>query len=137
MIHKIIIAPSRNSDGNPRHSSRGALFDASFEGETIVTGSTQPLLDACRVLNAKGLSGPVEMWDNVLPYYRFKTDIDKAAGLTIREGDGLPRLVRFESLAPGDITQPFSAAGGIPVAQTENGRSGKMAAAGMAGEQAA
>lgn len=117
MTHKIIITPSRDNNGNSRHNSRGPQYDVTYEGGTIVTGSTQPLLDVCRVLKARGLGGPVEMWDKVLPYYRFRTDIDKAAGLTVREGDGLARLVRFESLAPGEITQAFSIAGGIQVAQ--------------------
>ena len=106
MNHKIIITPSSN--GNPRHNSRGAQYDAAFEGETIVTGSTQPLLDACRVLKARNLSGAVEIWDKVLPYYRFRADIEKAAGQNIREGDGPPRYERFKSFTRHGVLETFS-----------------------------
>ena len=40
------------------------------------------------------------MWDSVLPYCRYRTDIDKAACLTVREGEGQLRFVKFKSFAP-------------------------------------
>lgn len=113
MTHKIFITPSCDNNGSPRYNSRGALYDATFEGESIVTGSTQPLLDACRILQARGLSGPVEMWDKVLPCYRFRSDIGKAARQNIREDEGPPRYERFKSFTRHAVLEPFSAAGGI------------------------
>ena len=121
-VHRIVIVPSRNIDGNPRHSSRGALYDLTYQGEVIVIGSFQPCLDAARILKAIGLFGRLEMWDTVLPYCRFHADIDKAAGLTVREGDEPPRLVKFESFAPRHAQDGDFATGGIQVAQTALGR---------------
>lgn len=108
MTHKIIIAPSRDNNGNPRHNSRGPQYDAAFEGKTILTGSTQPLLDACRVLNAMGLCGQIEMWDRVLPYYRLRADIDKAAGHNIREGEEPPRYEKFKSFTRPGLLEAFT-----------------------------
>ncbi len=77
---------------------------------------------------ARGLSGRLEMWDRVLPYCRFHTDIDKAAGLTIEEGDGLPRLRKCRFYPGGDAQDGDFASGGTPVAQTGKGRSGESPA---------
>ena len=84
-----------------RHTSRGPLFDAAHEGKVIVTNSTEPGLDSARVLHALGRTGQLEVWDRVLPYARYRIDIVKGSELTVREGDGLPRHVKFESFAPG------------------------------------
>lgn len=121
-VHCVVIVPSRNIDGNPRHSSRGALYDVTYQGEVIVIGSTEPCLDAARVLKAMSLSGRLEMWDTVLSYCRFHADIEKAAGLTVREGDELPRLVKFKPLPPRHALGGNFASGGIQVAQTAEGR---------------
>lgn len=135
---RIVIMPSRNIDGNPRHSSRGALYDVTYQGEVIVIGSTEPCLDSARILKARGLSGKIEMWDAVLPYCRFHTDIDKAAGLTIEEGDSLPRLRKYRAHPGGDAQDGDFASGGIPVAQTGESRSSESPAAlgqNLAGQQ--
>lgn len=128
-VHRIVITPSRNIDGNPRHSNRGALYDVTYQGEVIVIGSLQPCLDSARILKAKGLTGRLEMWDTVLPYCRFHTEIDRAAGLTIEEGDSLPRLRKYRVHPGGDAQDGDFGSGGIPVAQTGEGRSGESPAA--------
>ncbi len=46
-----------------------------------------------------GLTGLLEVWDEVLPYWRFRWEIDKAAELTIQEGEGRPILRKFKSFA--------------------------------------
>ena len=78
----------------------------------IVIGSIQPCLDAARALKSCGTRGMIEMWDNNLPYCRFRIDIDKAAALTIEEGDSLPRLRkhRFHP-GPGALGGKFTADG--------------------------
>jgi hypothetical protein len=55
------------------------------QGPVLVASTRQPLLDGCRALLAKGITGPVEMWDAVRPYPRMRADIEKAAKLTIEE----------------------------------------------------
>ena len=127
--YRVFITPTLNKEGRPRRSSKGSMFDASHEGQVIVVGSTEPCLAAARVLKARGLSGRLEMWDTVLPYCRFHTDIDKAAGLTIEEGDGLPRLRKYRAYPGGDAQDGDFASGGIPVAQTGESRSSESPAA--------
>ena len=122
-VHRIIITPSLNSNANPRHSSRGPQYDVTYGGETIVTCSTQPLLNACRVLKAWELSGPIEMWDNVLPYCRLMADIDKAAGQNIREGDEPPRYEKFKSFTRVALLEAFSEPQATPTAAEREIRS--------------
>jgi hypothetical protein len=100
MTHTIIIAPSLDSNQAPRHNSRGALFDVSYHGQIIVTATTEPCLDGARALKAMGITGKLEMWDDVTPYVRLTADIATAAKKTIREGDEPPRLVKYVSFAP-------------------------------------
>ena len=108
MTHKIIIAPALDSNGNHRANRRGPLYTASYLGETIISASTQPLLDACRVLAGRGISGKLEMWSHDLPYPRMGCDIVKGAKLTIEEGDRRPRYVKFKSLNGRDALRVFS-----------------------------
>lgn len=112
MTHRILITPSRDSNKAPRHNSRGALYDVSYEGHVIVTDSTEPCLAACRALKAMGITGRLEMWDDVLPYVRLTADIDKAASLTVEEGDRLPRLRTYRSYRGGDAQDGDLVAGG-------------------------
>jgi hypothetical protein len=121
-VHRIVITPSRNDGGNPRHSIRGALYDVTYQGEVIVIASTEPCYASARILKARGLSGRLEMWDTVLPYCRFRADLDKAAGLTVREGDEPPRLVKFKSFAPRNSPEGNFESGGTQLAQTAETR---------------
>ena len=102
MSHTIIITPALDSDNKPRHNSRGPLFDVSYHGQIIVTASTEPCLDGARALRAMGITGKLEMWDDVLPYVRLTADIDKAAKVTVEEGDRLPRLRTYRAYRGGD-----------------------------------
>jgi hypothetical protein len=95
MTHRIIIALACKPDGTPRYSQRGPLYNACFEGEPILSGSSEPFLEACRILKARGLSGPVELWDETRPFPRMRSTIEAAAWLTVEEGDGRPRFRRW------------------------------------------
>ena len=128
-VHRIVITPTLNREGRHKRSSKGPLFDASYEGQVIVVGSTEPCLDAARILKAWGLSGRLEMWDTVLPYCRFRANLDKAAGLTVREGDEPPRLVKFESFTPRNALDGGLASGGATVSQTAETGPGESPAA--------
>jgi hypothetical protein len=129
MAHRIVITPTLDKEGRHKRSSKGSLFDTNYEGQAIAVGSTEPCLDAARILKARGLSGRLEMWDTVLPYCRFHTDIDKSAALTIEEGDSLPRLRMYRVRPGGDAQDGDFASRGIPVAQTGEGRSSESPAA--------
>ena len=117
-VHRIIITPSLDKERRPRRSSKGSLFDASYEGQVIFIGSTEPCLSAARILKERGLTGRLEMWDAVLTYCRFHTDIDTAAGLTIEEGDCLPRLRKYRAHPGGDAQDGDFASRGTHLAQT-------------------
>lgn len=56
------------------------LYDALYEGQTIVSLSLTPMLDSCVVLRDRGLSGPLEVYG---PKLRAVCDIDKAAELRV------------------------------------------------------
>lgn len=92
--HRIVIAPVLKVSGAQKCCQAGPLYSAAFEDELIIVESTEPFLDGCRVLKARGLSGLAEMWDAVRPYPRMTGDIAKAAGLTVEEGDRPPRFRR-------------------------------------------
>lgn len=71
---------------------RRGLFRATYRPRpgaesVIVDSSRQPLLDAARYFKARGMTGTLEMWDDRRPYPRMSGDIDKLAGLTIKERD--------------------------------------------------
>ena len=83
--HRIVVTPTLDKEARHRRSSKGQLFDASHEGQIIVVGSTEPCLDAVRILKARGLTRRLEMCDTVFPYCRFHTDIDKAPGRPSRK----------------------------------------------------
>ena len=122
MTHKIIITPSLGSNKAPRHNSRGALYDVTYEGRVIVTDSTEPCLDGARALKALGYSGKLELWDDITPYVRLTADINTTAKKTIREGDELPRLVEYVPFAPRSAPDGNFAFRGVPVAQIGKSR---------------
>jgi len=88
---------------------RGALYQGrlgSLGGEVLVTGTPQPFLDACRVLQARGLTGPVELWDAVRPYPRMRSTIEEATRWTVEEGRTVsPKLRKYKPF--GDVSSPL------------------------------
>lgn len=57
------------------------------DGMVIVDATTEPLFAAARVLLSKGVTGKLQLWDNVRPYCRLQGDIERLAGMTVSEGD--------------------------------------------------
>lgn len=102
--HKIVIRKAIDpATGRQRLSVRGPLYEAWHAGELLDGASTQPMLDGCRALAAKGLTGPVEMWDAIRPYPRLRSTIEVAAKLTVREGSkGTPRLSKWTPYERGE-----------------------------------
>ena len=74
---------------------RGLLYDVEYDGETICTSTTIPFLDGCRVLQERGLTGPVEMWDAVRPYPRMRSTVEAAAKLTVADIGYGPRFKKY------------------------------------------
>ena len=49
--------------------------------------TVSPVCPSCRALLARGITGPFETWREGLPYACMRGDIEKAAGLTVKEPD--------------------------------------------------
>lgn len=84
------------------------------DGMVIVNATTEPLFAAARVLHSKGVTGRLQLWDNVRPYCRLQGDIERLAGIMVSEGDrGLclrPYTERaasggFDAETPGDAPE--------------------------------
>lgn len=107
------------------HGARGPRYQArmnKLDGMVIVESSTEPLLDAARVLLSKGVTGRLEMWDRARPFPRLCGDIEQLAKLTVSEGHAAIGLRRYsERPASGDFEDEPS-----QVAQVEIGRSGRV-----------
>ena len=88
--HKIVIYAVKAG-------KQGLLYDAEYDGEVICISTLTPFLDACRVLQARGLSGPAEMWDMVRPYPRMKSTIEAAAKLTVTDMGYGPTFKKWRS----------------------------------------
>lgn len=81
---------------------RGVLYDAEFDGEVICQSTMTPLLDACRVLRSRGVSGPVEMWDHERPFPRMLSTVEAGAGLAVIDTGSGPRFVKWREKAAGE-----------------------------------
>lgn len=94
----------------PRFSSKGPRYDAVLDdGERVVENSLTPLLDAARVLHARGYTGRLELWDRTRRSPRMAVDITAAAGLTVEETRTTgPRFRRWRPF-PGVRGRPISA----------------------------
>ena len=74
---------------------RGILYDVEFDGEVICQSSLTPLLDACRVLLSRGLTGKIEMWDYERPYPRMRSTIEGAAQLAVIDRGSGPVFTKW------------------------------------------
>jgi hypothetical protein len=87
----ITVSPSTGADGRV-YSSRGQLFDGAVDGRLVVARSTQPLLDACRILIFKGIDPAARV---VMRHAGSATDalittVGATAARTVEEGGGVP-----------------------------------------------
>jgi hypothetical protein len=90
----LIVAPSVDPDRRRAVSTRGPLFDGAVNGRVLVKRSTQPMLDAARVLLGEGTAPATRL---VMRHAGSPTDaligtVGAAANLTVQEGDRLPHF---------------------------------------------
>ena len=118
------------------HGARGPRYQVRMnkpDGMVIIDATTEPLYAAARVLFSKGITGKLQLWDNVRPYYRLQGDIERLAGLTVAEDQHGIRLRRYvDRTADGDFED-----GAPEGAQIENGRPERALQASRAIEVAA
>jgi hypothetical protein len=63
-----------------RIGGRGPEYSATYNGETIVERCTTGVIfEAARQLQARGITGWLEMWDHERPYPRMHGEIDHLA----------------------------------------------------------
>jgi|SRR6266849_1826048 len=96
----------------PVHAStnRGQLFDAAVDGRTVVTRSTQPLLDAARVLLAEGVDP--DIWIVMRHAGRaddaLRSTVGAAAALSVAEGERAPRFISWKASPHATGASPVS-----------------------------
>lgn len=72
------------------------VYEVTFDGETIVTGSPDPDFDLARALLARGITGKVTLVDGATGKPRTLIDIEKAAKLrTAKSSDRRSRFVPY------------------------------------------
>jgi len=79
-----------------RYGIRGPIYQVEHNGAELLSGTAVPFFDGARALAAKGLTGAFEMWDHERPYPRMMGVIEKAAQLTVREGEARPTFRKWE-----------------------------------------
>jgi len=79
---------------------RGQLYRVHYAGAVLVESSRNPEFDGARALADKRITGRVEVWRRGCTSPAMRLDIEKAARLTVEEGDveGL-RFVRWRPLS--------------------------------------
>jgi hypothetical protein len=112
----VIAKPSRRDDGSKACSTRGQLFDGHVGDRLVVSRSTQPLLDACRVLTGEGVdpSTRVVMRHEGQDYDALRSTVGAAAKLRVAEARGRPV---FRDWVPYDAQQMQQ--GSSPMRQKE------------------
>jgi hypothetical protein len=91
------------------YMSRGPTFDATISDRVVVRRSTQPLLDACRVLLAEGVasSTTVAMRHAGSEVNALSTTVGYGAKLTVVEGDDRrPTFVRWTPSIYASVRPP-------------------------------
>lgn len=80
--------------------SRGQVYSVLLEGAVIIAKTRNPTGDACRHLVALGRSGPLEVWDEALPYPRhIISNMAKAAAFTVSENERHgPRFTAYRAM---------------------------------------
>lgn len=72
---------------------RHTLYSVIFNGKIVIDQTRLPSAAGCRYLASLGLTGRAEMWDFTQPYARMIfPDLVEAAGLTVEEEHGTPRV---------------------------------------------
>jgi hypothetical protein len=108
---KIFIETVRHGDGRSRYSSRGQLYRTRLggpDGEVLCEQTVSPICPSCRALLARGITGPFETWKEDVPYACMRGDIEKVAGLTVKEPDrGAITFARWKPF-PSSPVEPLT-----------------------------
>jgi hypothetical protein len=91
--HRVILQPTHRTP-------KKQFYKATLNGRVLVAKSSDPEFEACRAMQALGLSGPVEFYRPGIPYPGLIVrDLDKAAKLRVVEGESVtPAIKKWRSL---------------------------------------
>ena len=79
------------------HALGRGMFDASWNGETLVAKSDQPILDSCRALRSRGVTGTLRTRHAGSAHFAMTVEIEVGAGLAAVEGKLRgPRIVKYQ-----------------------------------------
>jgi len=130
---RIWIEPVKRPDGRNWYSERwGLLLRTRLDvpdGEILCDRVHNPVCESCRVLMARGILGEFETRKPGISYACMRGDIEKTAGLAIREPDSVDdaRPVHFTKWKPFDLDAVSHRAGLAPAsADIDPGREGSV-----------
>ena len=131
MTARIWIEPVKRPDGRNWYSERwGLLLRTRLggpDGEILCDRVHNPVCESARALMARGITGQFETRKPGIDYACMTGDIEKTAGLTIREPDSVDdgRPVHFTKWKPFDLDAVSHRAGLAPAsADTDPGMGG-------------
>jgi hypothetical protein len=87
----------------------GLRYRVTHNGVTLIESTKSPEFDSARALLARGIIGQLEVWRHCASVPAMRLDIEKAARLTVEEGDleGL-RFVRWRPLSLDNVSDAVS-----------------------------
>jgi hypothetical protein len=68
-----------------RYGTRGPVYRVTYAGDVLIKGCRCPLLDSCRALLARGISGRLELWRPGKATFDAACDVQVGAQHTIIE----------------------------------------------------
>jgi hypothetical protein len=92
---------------------RGQRYRVTRNGVTLIESTKNPEFDSARALLARGIVGQVEVWRHGASFPAMRLDIEKAAKLTIEDGDRSgPRFAHWQSRSEDANGYAISTSGG-------------------------
>ena len=93
----------------------GQYYRVLWDGLVLIASTREPLLGACRILLAKGITGRIEMFRSGRTDPDIRADIQRGAGLTVSEtADHGPIFVHWKPWTKVASETSFSALTGRP-----------------------
>lgn len=81
------------------------LYSVEYQGEVIVDRSADAACDAARALQARGITGHVTMLDGVTGKARYIVNIEKAATMTVLDGNRGPSSTRYKPFSRASVSR--------------------------------
>ena len=92
---------------------RGRRYHVTHNGVTLIESTKNPEFDSARALLARAIVGQVEVWRHGASFRAMRFDVEKAAKLTIEDGDRSgPRFTRWQPRSEDANGYAVSTSGG-------------------------